>query len=51
MSEIIQILHNLIPHNMEMCRWFFKGFAEIKNGCHWSTSIFLWAQKLKSEFI
>ena len=26
---------------------FFKGFAEIQNGRHGSTSIFLWAQKLK----
>ena len=33
---------------MEMCRWhFFEGFAEIQNGRHGSTSIFLWAQKLK----
>ena len=32
---------------MEMCRWLFKGFAEIQNGQHRSTLIFLWAQKLK----
>ena len=26
---------------------FFKGFAEIQNGRHGSTSVFLWAQKLE----
>ena len=41
-SEIIHI-----PHDMEMCRSIFQGFTEIQNGRHGSTSIFLWAQKLK----
>ena len=36
-----------IPHNMEMCRWFFQDFTEIHNGCHGSTSIFSWPQKHK----
>ena len=39
---------NHIPYDMEMCRWFFKGFAKIQNGRHRSTTIFLWAQKLKN---
>ena len=50
-GQIIQKLltfYNHIPHDMEMFRWFFKGFAEIQNGRHGSTSIFLWAQKLKT---
>ena len=29
---------------MEMCRWLFQGFTEIKNGHHGLTLIFLWAQ-------
>ena len=39
----------LIPHNMEMCRWFFKGFAEIQNGHHGSTSIFCGRKNSKNE--
>ena len=35
-----------IPHDMEMCRCFFRGLPKIQNGCHISTSYFLCAQKL-----
>ena len=30
--------YNHIPHDMEMCMWFFHGFMEIKNGRHAWTS-------------
>ena len=36
---------------MEMCRRLFQCFTEIQNGRHGSTSIFLWAQKLKKIVI
>ena len=36
-----------IPHDIEICRWFFQGFTEIQNGRHGSTLIFWWARKLK----
>ena len=38
--------YNHIPHDMEMCMWFFQGFTEIQNDRHAWTSYFLWVQKL-----
>ena len=26
--------NNQIPHDMEICMWFFQGFTEIQNGRH-----------------
>ena len=28
-----------IPHDMEMCKWYFQGFTEIQNGRHRSTFV------------
>ena len=30
--------YNHIPHDMEMCMWFFQGFTGIQNGPHAWTS-------------
>ena len=44
----------MIPHDMEMCMWFFQDFTEIQNGRHaWTSTFFVQAktQKLKSEIM
>ena len=43
--KLLKLL-NHIPNNMEMCKWYFAGSYEIKNGRHWSASIFLLEQKI-----
>ena len=39
-SQKLFTFHNHFPHDMEMCRYIFKGFAEIQNGSNGSPSIF-----------
>ena len=34
LSRKLLKFYNHIPHDMEMCVWFFQGFKEIQNGRH-----------------
>ena len=43
LSQKLFKFYNHIPHDMEMCRWFFKGFTETQNGHHVRINfIFFW---------